>query len=362
MGVKGLWELVAAAAEHKDLTALAVEGMRPTSGPTMLYRVGVDARYGGSHWQKGKNPELRTLVFRLSNLYTKPFAVVFVGDGPERPGNKRDINVGKKSHWLTTDMKDLVVAFGFDWIEAPAEAEAELASMSQAGLIDAVLSDDGDTLMFGAVAVIRKCVSHVLIVALDIDRPYSSSSRKEDGDVVAIYRASAIQENPAVQMTRGGMVLLAVLAGGDYHKVCYGLFKCGAKIAHGLTRYGLGDALLACVANSADDQSFRVALSAWRLELVYLLRVDPRGFIGQRCISLAASVPEDFPNPAVVRAYARPLTTSPDNITLDDSFGRIMKFDLAEIAALCKKHFSWDEEELRKRMRTLVWPGAVLRL
>lgn len=199
---------------------------------------------GGSHWQKGKNPELRTLVFRLSNLYTKPFAVVFVGDGPERPGNKRDINVGKKSHWLTTDMKDLVVAFGFDWIEvstpspwsnhgsssndtdtcalqAPAEAEAELASMSQAGLIDAVLSDDGDTLMFGAVAVIRKCVSHVLIVALDIDRPYSSSSRKEDGDVVAIYRTSAIQENPAVQMTRGGMVLLAVLAGGDYHKVCY---------------------------------------------------------------------------------------------------------------------------------------------
>ncbi len=141
-----------------------------------------------------------------------------------------------------------------------------------------------------------------------------------------------------------------------------GLFKCGAKIAHGLTRYGLGDALLACVVNSADDQSFRVALSAWRLELVYLLRVDPRGFIGQRCISLAASVPEDFPNPAVVRAYARPLTTSPDNIALDDSFGRIMKFDLAEIAALCKKHFLWDEEELRKRMRTLVWPGAVLRL
>ncbi|RDX40412.1 PIN domain-like protein, partial [Lentinus brumalis] len=345
MGVNGLWELVAPATEYRDLTALALEGMGLLSSPTTLYRVGVDAslwfcqiqaamgKGGPRNWQKGKNAELRTLFFRLANLFNKPLAIVFVGDGPDRPGNKRDTNVGKKSHWLTTDMKNLVVAFGFDWIDAPAEAEAELASMSQAGLIDAVLSDDGDTLMFGAVAVIRKS--------------RCSFSRKEDGDVVAIYRASSILDNPAVQMTRGGLVLLAVLAGGDYNK---GLYNCGFKIAHGLARYGLGDALLACVTNSVDDVSLRAALSKWRQELLRLLRSDPHGYIGQRCVSLAAAVPEDFPVPSIVCAYARPLTTSPDN------------FDLAEICSLCKTHFSWDEEELHKRMRKLVWPGAVLRL
>ncbi|KAI0691164.1 PIN domain-like protein [Cerioporus squamosus] len=354
MGIKGLWELVAPVAEHRDLTALALDGMRPSSGPTRLYRVGVDASLW--FWQiqasfltkgtrRGKNPELRTLLFRLANLYTKPLAVVFVGDGPARPDIKRNTNVGKKAHWLTVDMKDLVSAFGFEYLEAPAEAEAELASMCQAGLIDAVMTDDGDTLMFGAETVIRK--------------PWSSSSRKEDGDVVTIYRASAIQENPAVQMTRNSMVLLAVLAGGDYDD---GLHNCGARIAYGLARYGLGDALVACVTNSVDDESLRVALSTWRQELLRLLRADPDGYIGKRCASLAATVPEAFPDPAVIRAYVRPLTTSPDNIALDDEFGRAMKFDLARLQHLCKNHFSWDEAELRKRMRALVWPGTVLRL
>lgn len=40
--------------------------------------------------------------------------------------------------------------------QAPGEAEAQLAHMNKVGLIDAVLTDDSDALVFGARTVIRK--------------------------------------------------------------------------------------------------------------------------------------------------------------------------------------------------------------
>lgn len=40
--------------------------------------------------------------------------------------------------------------------KAPGEAEAELAMLNQASCIDAVITDDGDALVFGALQVIRK--------------------------------------------------------------------------------------------------------------------------------------------------------------------------------------------------------------
>lgn len=42
--------------------------------------------------------------------------------------------------------------------QAPGEAEAELAQLNVAGVIDAVLTNDSDTLVFGACCIIRKYV------------------------------------------------------------------------------------------------------------------------------------------------------------------------------------------------------------
>lgn len=41
-------------------------------------------------------------------------------------------------------------------LKAPGEAEAELAYLNRIGVIDAVLSDDVDTFLFGAKMVVRK--------------------------------------------------------------------------------------------------------------------------------------------------------------------------------------------------------------
>ncbi|KAG1734901.1 XPG I-region-domain-containing protein [Suillus paluster] len=41
------------------------------------------------------------------------------------------------------------------WIMAAGEAEAQLALMNGAGIIDAVMTDDSDTFIFGAQTVLR---------------------------------------------------------------------------------------------------------------------------------------------------------------------------------------------------------------
>lgn len=52
-------------------------------------------------------------------------------------------------------------AYSFHWpslkrLQARGEAEAELARLNQEGIIDAVLTDDVDALIFGARTVMRK--------------------------------------------------------------------------------------------------------------------------------------------------------------------------------------------------------------
>lgn len=109
-----------------------------------------------------------------------PFLPLFVFDGPKRPGVKRGKTINRAGHKLIPGMKQIVESFGFEWrmvsplpsashhsnhqalmIQAPAEAEAELAYLNRIGLLDGILSDDGDNFLFGATCVIRKCVRYI---------------------------------------------------------------------------------------------------------------------------------------------------------------------------------------------------------
>lgn len=49
----------------------------------------------------------------------------------------------------------------------------------------------------------------------------SSSNIKKDKDNIAIYTADAIQSTAGVKSTQGGLLLIAILCGGDYNKVCF---------------------------------------------------------------------------------------------------------------------------------------------
>lgn len=123
----------------------------------------------------GFNPELRTLFYKLTRLLPLCVMPVFVFDGEDRPQMKRGRHVRGKEHWMAKTFKEMISAFGFSFhnvglsdcvgssgislitqlIQAPGEAEAELASLSNLGLLDVVMTDDSDVFVFGARCVIR---------------------------------------------------------------------------------------------------------------------------------------------------------------------------------------------------------------
>jgi len=89
--------------------------------------------------------------------------------------------------------------------------------MNVAGIIDAVVTEDSDAFLFGALTVFRKWVFcpiyNIGILILKKRHPH--------GDNPCYYVNSIssddIQSN--LNMTRTDFLLLAVLAGGDYNKV-----------------------------------------------------------------------------------------------------------------------------------------------
>lgn len=102
-----------------------------------------------------------------------PITPIFVFDGPERPGFKRGRYVGPHVNRLTKQFQAFVKAFGFYsytvsvilaafnlinsyFPQAPGEAEAKLAHLNRLGAIDAVMTEDSDIFVFGALVVFRK--------------------------------------------------------------------------------------------------------------------------------------------------------------------------------------------------------------
>lgn len=145
-----------------------------------------------------------------------PFLPIFVFDGPKRPKIKRGKAVGGKEHWMVNNLRTVLDAFGFECRTAPGEAEAELAFLNRIGVIDAVLSDDVDCFIFGAYTVIRNSSA-----TLSGNRSHGAKNAngKDDGQHAYVYQSNDIQSDPTVNLSLGGLILIALLRGGDYDQV-----------------------------------------------------------------------------------------------------------------------------------------------
>ncbi|KAG2030594.1 PIN domain-like protein, partial [Suillus americanus] len=97
-----------------------------------------------------------TFLFRLARLARLPVQLVFAFDGNQRSQIKRGHRVSTNNHWMVKPMQRLLNAFNVQWIMAAGEAEAQLALMNGAGIIDSVMTDDSDIFVFGAQTVLRK--------------------------------------------------------------------------------------------------------------------------------------------------------------------------------------------------------------
>ncbi|KDR78909.1 hypothetical protein GALMADRAFT_64217 [Galerina marginata CBS 339.88] len=363
MGVPGLWDILRPAAKTRSLTDLAIkDGFESNTDGKRGFRIGVDASIWFFHAEcgrEGENPVLRTLFFRCAILMRTTFLPIFVFDGPKRPKFKRGKRVSGGSHALVPGMKQIVEAFGFEWRTAPGEAEAELAYLNNIGVIDAILSDDVDNFLFGAKTVIRN-PSNTL--SGNRSHPILNSAGKDDKNHTRIFRFQDIAEHPDIRLSRGGMILIGLMSGGDYQQA--GLMRCGPTISHGLAKCGFGDGLYEAAIN-LDRQELAEFLVAWRHDVCQELRTNSKGEIGRKQVALANSITGQFPDIDTLLSYVRPVTS--ENTAGGSNNNAVLTWskepDLVKLAALCEQYFEWGyRESIIKRFRTLIWPPIMLRI
>src|ERR1700677_2418213 len=171
----------------------------------------------------------------MINLSIQP---LFVFDGPNKPPFKRSKRTGPSVASIPEFFaKQMLKQFGFPQHVAPGEAEAECALLQREGVVDAVLSEDVDTLMFGSGVTMRN---------------WSSNDKGKTPTHINLYEAEKTKNGPS-GLDREGMILVALMSGGDY--VPEGVPGCGPKVACEAARAGFGAEL--CKIRRTDKSALR---------------------------------------------------------------------------------------------------------
>ncbi|KAL7273938.1 hypothetical protein RUND412_003185 [Rhizina undulata] len=332
MGINGLFTELGSGDRH-SLVSIALKHHQVHK---RRLRLAIDASIWSFQAQSGKggsNPALRTLYYRLIRLHSLNITPLFVFDGPKRPDFKRNQKTnGHITPNLSRQTQRLLKLFAFPFHTAPGEAEAECANLQRAGIVDAVLSEDVDTIMFGCGITFRN---------------WSCAGTKGKTPThVSVYKLDDITE--ATGLTPAGMIMVALMSGGDY--LTQGVLGCGIKTAIEAAKAGFGDDLCAL---EKDDVA---GLKEWRERLKYELESNESGWFKRKHKSIR--IPADFPDPKVLGYYTHPVITSLQGL---ERLAARLKWDgevnVAGLRELVRDSFEWDYTwGARKYIRSLAAP------
>ncbi|KAK7062098.1 PIN domain-like protein [Favolaschia claudopus] len=369
MGLSGIWKLLHHAVENHNIvqytTAECFKNGAQDCHPMIIgidasiwmYQVTTALNYRNT--RRGPNPAMQVIYHRLVALLQIAAVFVFVFDGPERWEVKRGTRVNTKGHPLTPMFCELIRLFGFHVHLAPGEADAELGRLSAEGIIHTVQTTDSDVFLFGA------------------QRVMYTPKKKTDGDNIKIYTLENIFISPSIGLTRGGLLLFALLAGGDYDPVrsafsmcldhsviCWqGCPSCGAKTAHAIARGSLGDTLLhAASQNPVPGAEFAAFLAGWKQDLCQEFLEDPHGLLGRKYKSISQIIADsDFPNVDVIFSYVHPITSYSSHHTLPPHHTWSPATPNVEgIARFCQLRFNWDAGIIAAKFGKALFPGVAL--
>ncbi|CRG92540.1 Flap endonuclease GEN homolog 1 [Talaromyces islandicus] len=350
MGIPGLNKAIGSS-DRIALSRLAVKHLEATRRPI---RIAVDISIWLFQLQAGRgghNPELRTLFFRLVRLLALPVHPLFVYDGKQKPPFKRGKATTGRSYGSAPIIglsKILIDLFKFPRHDAPGEAEAECARLQQAGVVDAVMSNDIDTLMFGSTLTVMnfsKEGSTGTTAATHVDC-YTTESRL------------GVEGN--VNLSRAGMVLFAMLSGGDY--LPSGVPKCGPSLAGEIAKAGFGEDLFEIVYSL--ESEIKEKLDEWRDRLQYELDENESGYFQSK--HKAVRIPESFPDSQILAFYAKPLVSNDTEIEnvrrrLTDAWDH--EIDVLELRKFVAEFFDWKYRSgARKLVRNIAEPLLLTRL
>jgi len=302
------------------LSKLAIEHLEKTGRPL---RIAIDTsiwQFQIQSGQGGKNPALRTLYYRLLKLRALSIQALFVFDGPKRPTFKRNVEISPyATHLETFLIKQLIKLFGFPSHDAPGEAEAECALLQKEGIVDAVLSEDVDTLMFGCTVSLRNWTAE------------GAARGNKSATHINVYKSEAIKEGPS-GLDREGMVLIALMSGGDY--MTEGIQNCGPKTASEAAKAGFGRDL--CRLSMEDS----ISLREWRRRLEHELVTNESKMFKRK--HGAIKIPETFPDKTIFGYYIQPVVSSPDKVSrLRDAIHWDTDLNILELRLFVAEAFNW---------------------
>ena len=223
---------------------------------------------------------------------------------------QRDTDFATDEH--IDEVKCLIQLFGIPIVQAPAEAEAQCAAMEKMGLVDGVVTEDSDALVFGADTVYKNIFDDKMFVEV-----YHSKELKKLG------------------ISRNELLALAMLLGGDYTDGVKGVgivngmeiikaFPVEESVKDGLSdfRKWLEDDEVSFAPGSLQEQFHLKHLSA----------------------RLRWTTPNEFPSPNVLHAYMNPV------VDCTESTKAALSWDKPDVQALkkfCKLKLDWSEGRWR---------------
>jgi len=107
--------------------------------------------------------------------------------------NRRERDMDTITDEMVEEVMQLLQLFGIPYLKAPAEAEAQAVELEKLGLVDGVVTEDSDAIVFGSKSVYRNIFS---------DKKY-----------VEVYSSS---DSESIGLRHNEKVALAMLLGGDY--------------------------------------------------------------------------------------------------------------------------------------------------
>lgn len=304
--------------EEIALAKIAVEHLETTGRPL---RIAVDI----SIWQfqiqsgkGGKNPALRTLYYRLLRLLALSIQPLFVFDGLHRPPFKRGRKVAPGAASLPNVLtKELLKRFGFPYHTAPGEAEAECALLQKEDIVDAVLSEDVDTMLFGCRTTMRSWTA-----------PGKRGNKSPTH--VNVYNSKSIKAEKSLDSE--GMILVALMSGGDY--IPAGVPGCGVKTACEAARAGFGRELCQLAKDDIDG------IKRWKERLEHEFQTNESKFFPRK--PKIKKIPETFPDKAVWGYYTHPVVSSAEKVAkLREEIRWDLRVNVPELRIFVADAFEW---------------------
>ena len=224
--------------------------------------------------------------------------------------NRRERDMDTVTDEMVEEVMQLLELFGVPYLRAPAEAEAQCVELEKLGLVDGVVTEDSDAIVFGSNSVYRN-IFH--------DKKY-----------VEAYLSA---DSKAIGLGLNEKIALAMLLGGDYTEGVKGVgIVNGMEILKAFP-----------VTSSVSDglSSFRKWLDGFEFQDD---DIDTNANLQEfrRKHKTARSrwvVPKDFPAQNVLHAYSKPVV---DSSQANFSWGIP---DIEALRVFCLKKMGWEVSE-----------------